>query len=273
MLRTQHDAMPAPAQQEPLRNTSYAGVHVLAHSGEFAPQVTDLSAPGRGENSAFTRRCRSALFGHPMALGYGWSWTYDKRLAAAPDGGIVYDDGVGCRHRFAAAGDGRYVSPDGCYAQFAEDGAGAGPELRLRYGDTLHFFPPADGGRLRRVVNATGDTREFAYAPDQVTVTDSLGVVFTAVLDHDLITELHDPWGRTWRYANDDRDCLIEVRRPAAEGFPQGTTIRYDYDAERRLKAVTNPAGETFLRNRYGSAGRVVEQRHGAGPSWPPRSG
>src|SRR5204863_5058016 len=63
----------------------------------------------------------------------------------------------------------------------------------------------------------------------------------------------------------DKNDCLLEVTQPETAGFPNGTSVRYAYDTDRRLISITDAKGQRYLVNHYDTSGRVVAQEHGSG--------
>lgn len=249
-------------QSAPVRNPSVVGAHVYSHSGEFAPQVTDLTLPGRGISFAFVRKYRSACHDDRGVLGRGWSFAYAKRLVAA-DGGVLYEDGFGRTHHFRSTRGG-FEAPDGFYARL--DKRGGRLLLTQRLGDTLAFAPPDRGGRLAAVADRHGNSLTFSYAPDAVTITDVFRrKVLLALDDAARIVRCRDHLGRTWDYGYDANDCLVEVAQPAPGAGEERPTTRYGYDDRHRLISITDPKGQSFLHNVYDDDGRVVQQHHGRG--------
>jgi YD repeat-containing protein len=246
----------------PLRNRSILGVFVHAHSGEFAPMATDLRLRGRGLDLELVRSYRSSLADRAGELGRGWSLNLAKRVERAKDD-LVYHDGAGLAHRFVREEEDRYAPPPGFYGTIAEQKRSV--VIRHRFGIVSRFDLPERGGRLRSVTDRNDNAIAVAYGDDRIDVLDSLRRPLTVTLAEGRITEIEDHAGRTWRYAYDSDERLVEVVQPATAAFPQGTSVGFGYDASHRLVSLTDAKGQTWLTVAYDDAGRVVEQRHGSG--------
>ena len=250
-------------KQAPVRNASVLGAHVYSHSGEFAPEVTDVTLPGRGPSFTFVRKYRSARHDDETGeLGRGWTFAYAKRLVG--DGrDVLYHDGFGRVHRFTASGRLRYGSPNGFYSVLARRAARM--VLTQRYGESLVFASPERGGRLLALRDRNGNTLAFRYQSDGVRITDALGREVRLALAGGRIVECRDHTRRAWNYRYDEAGCLVEVLQPPPARGASRPTTRYTYDEHHRLASVTDPNGQEFLRNYYDDAGRVVRQEHGRG--------
>jgi YD repeat-containing protein len=239
------------------------GVDVYSHSGEFSPWAVDLALPGRGLAFRFVRTYRFGRSNDLGPLGRGWHVNYFQRLERF-ESDILYHDNVGRTHQFAnERGTEGFVSPDGVYATLTASNA----EFRLqqRYGTALVFATPEAGGRLRSIVDRNGNTLAFEHTAEAMVATDALGRQVAITLSGGRIRQVRDHDGRVWSYQYNREGCLIQVTQPATADYPSGPTIRYEYDASFRLASVTDPNAQTFLRNFYDAAGRVVRQEHGAG--------
>jgi len=84
-------------------------------------------------------------------------------------------------------------------------------------------------------------------------------------LEANRVAETRDHTGHRWQYRYDNDGCLIEIVQPAIRGINGPPRIQYSYDAQFRLLSITDPKGQTFLRNTYDQAGRVHVQEHGGG--------
>lgn len=126
--------------------------------------------PGRGVSFQFVRKYRSAQHQEIGPLGWGWTFTYAKRLM--PDGSdVLYHDGFWRVHRFAFSSvDGSFLSPDGFYAVLtAEQDRFL---LRQRLGNLFVFAHPDSGGRLLAIEDRNGNAFRFEYQDNQILVTD-----------------------------------------------------------------------------------------------------
>jgi YD repeat-containing protein len=250
-------------QQAPVRNASVWGAQVYTHSGEFAPQVLDLDLPARGLSFYFLRVYRSALNQTMGPLGRGWTFSFARRFER--DGSSLrYQDGFGRSYAFAAsATSGSYISPPGIYAILEdEDGHLV---LRERFGQVSVFEQPEDGGRLLRIKDRNTNSLWFRHTDSRTVVTDPLGREIHLLLDQGRVVEVRDHTDRSWTYTYDADGCLVEVSQPVIDPQSGRPRVRYEYDRDFRLISITDPNGQTFLRNTYDDNDRIVHQRHGAG--------
>jgi YD repeat-containing protein len=248
-------------QQAPVRSKSVVGAQVYSHSGEFSPQVFDLELPSRGVGFQFLRKYSSARYHDVGLLGRGWTFAYNKRIERDGDC-ILYHDGFWRSYRFASAGSG-FLSPDGFYALLEEDGNCF--SLKQRTGDLFVFENPDSGGRLLSIEDRHGNTLLFEYLENQISVTDPFGRRVIITLERNRVVELRDHTQRSWEYAYDQNDCLVEVIQPPIQGLPDRPRVRYAYDEDLRLISITDPKDQRFLRNSYDAQGRVKRQEHGDG--------
>ena len=251
-------------RQPPPRNASLVGVGVFSHSGEFQKLSTDVTFPGRGPIFfSFTRCYRSSRVSTAGPLGYGWTFAYAQQLGLEGDQ-IVYHDGTG--QTYSLMPDERVplqTVPLGLYAILLRQGGSF--VLQHRGGFVATFEPPEAGGRLKRFEDPNGNAITLAYLDSEIEIIDTIGNRFSLGLADGRIATLEDATGRTWHYKYNDRGCLAEVLRPATPGYPSGTLIQYSYDAALRLISISDPNGQTYLRNTYDDLDRVVFQDHGTG--------
>jgi hypothetical protein len=242
-------------QQAPIRNESIEGYKVYSHSGEFAPNVTDLTIPGRGLSFELIRTYR-AHPRHDNAFGHGWSFTYAKRVEREGDG-ILYHDGEGRTHRLHRdAQSHHYSAPHELYAVLTIEGEKI--VLRQPSGLVFVFEDFDDGGHLLVMEDRNGNTLRFERASHALRVIDPLGHVFTFHYHQHRIVDVQDYAGRTWHYRYDNHNCLVEVVQPPIPDFPQGPSIKYGYDHSHRLISVTDANGQPFLHNHYDDKGRIA---------------
>ncbi|MGH9966948.1 MAG: DUF6531 domain-containing protein [Pyrinomonadaceae bacterium] len=249
-------------QQSPIRNASFVAAAVYGHSGEFAPQYTDVRIPGRGLDLEIVRSYRSSLAGRSGEMGRGWSLGLCSRIEA--DGfDVLYHDGCGEVYRFRNRGSAGFSSPDGVYGALTRDKDGF--VLRQRFGRCCRFDHPSQGGRVTSLEDANGNAIRFGYTADAVEILDTLGRRVLLRMAGGMVREAADHAGRRWRYAYDAASRLVEVGQPATSDFPAGTVVRYVYDDAHRLAGIIDAKGQQYLQNRYDPSGRVVEQRYGGG--------
>ena len=249
-------------QQAPIRNTNTIGASVYSHSGEFAPVYTDLQLTGRGLDFNFIRAYRSSLAGHIGELGRGWTSSIAKKIEREGDD-IIYHDDAGEAYKFAREKNGNYTSPTGFYGVLAQEKKQY--LIHQRYGLTYQFEVPERGGRIVSIEDRNHNEIQFSYSANRIVIIDTLKRKVAISINKGLLQELNDHAGRTWRYAYDKDDRLIEVTQPTTADFPNGTSVKYAYDTNHRLISITDAKGQKYLVNSYDNSGKVVAQEHGSG--------
>jgi len=132
-------------------------IDVLSGAERFT--VTDLTISSIYPIEVTRRYDSSSSF--DTALGFGWSFAFDRRLFEYPDGSVVLRTGCGLRERFVSSG-GTYVTPrDGTQGTLVENGDGT---FDFRYYDGTRDTYDADG-RLVAEQNRAGHRHEFLYDP------------------------------------------------------------------------------------------------------------
>ncbi len=139
------------------RNAGSVGKPIWTYNGSEHMTYTDLSM-GRNFPITITRNYDSHSE-YDSAIGYGWAFSFDRRLFEYPDGSIVVRSGCGSRSRFVNTG-GAYVAPqDGVQGQLTALGNGS-YELRYTGGNIDRFDVD---GRLSMIVSASGARHELIY--------------------------------------------------------------------------------------------------------------
>ena len=249
----------------PVRGATLVAAQVLSASGEYSPRVIDIDTVGLGPGFQLVRKYRSSLRNWGGWFGLGWTATYEQQLART-DNGIIYLDGLGCSHFFRKNEDTAdvFISPDGFYSILREDLDNGSFSLAQRRGNSLHFEPLHDGGRLIGISDRYGNWLSLQHKADALIAVDAWGRTFSLSFVNQRVTKAEDHTGRQWRYEY-DQGRLVEIRRPATNAFPDGTSVRYAYDNDGRLSEVVDALGQTVLSTLYDSAGRVIKQKQGAG--------
>jgi YD repeat-containing protein len=249
-------------QQPPIRNASLIAYSVYSHSGEFAPQFTDLRLLGRGLHLGITRSYRSSLGESQGDVGRGWYCSIARRLEG-DNSDVIYHDGTGDVFRFTRMSNGEYKAPPGFYGSLSEGRHQY--DIQMRYGLNLTFARPDDGGRIARIEDRNRNLISFSYANNKIKIIDTLERIVQLSFDEGRLQQVEDFAGRYWVYNYNDDGCLIEVFNPATRDFPSGTSATYTYDSSSKLDSITDAKGQTYLRNQYDDIGRVIVQHHGNG--------
>ncbi|MFL6603175.1 MAG: DUF6531 domain-containing protein [Steroidobacteraceae bacterium] len=240
--------------QPPIRSMSVLGVDVYGHTGEFSPSAVDLIVKGRGLNLRIARKYRAAHYDRVGPFGRGWQFNYGDRISH--DGNNAnYEDALGRSIRFVRRSRAAFESPAGTYAVLQQETRQF--ILRQRYGTRRELAQPEHLGRLTAIRDRNGNSVQFAYTTENISIRDALGRVTALTLSNGLVTGLRDAAGRKWRYTYDRRSCLVEV---VSSG---GVSTRYGYDDSTRLVSVTDANGQTYLEVTYDHLGRTIRQRYG----------
>lgn len=259
---------------------------VLLHNGEFYHQAHDLTLPIRGRSLDFVRTYRSRLDSNG-ALGFNWTHNFAEQLSrnpARPDEALWWR-ADGTTVVFTRAADG-WQSPRGVFSRLCtpadaalDPACTAAPWTVLHPDRSLTQFS-ADG-RVQQLRTANGHAIVCTYDPNTqrlVQVGDQYGHALHLVYDaRGRLIDLADWTDRHWRYAYDDVGDLIAVTSPGTDAYPDGLTTRYHYTRDAKypalnhnLDAITDPKGQTYLRNSYGRRGiafdHVVAQYYGDAP-------
>jgi len=198
---------------------------VSLYDGRFTHSETDMLIHGLFPID-ITRRYDSRS-SYDSALGYGWSFGFDRRLYQYPDGSVVIRYACGSRDRFVFTG-GAYVTPAGArQGDLVENPDGSFVYTR-QYG-TMEFYDAQ--GRLTAVQNRFGQRHEYSYDP-----AGKLPLTGTSPYAVDPAT----PMTVAYSYH------LTRIDERAADGVLTGNHVTFAYDATTgRLTSVTASDGRT----------------------------
>jgi len=239
-----------PIGQENFWTFSQDGVNMA--SGNLAFQKTDVSIPGRGEWTEFTRtyNSRSSYSG---LTGYGWTSNWEIRLKVPPNGygPITLVDADGTEHIFARRTDGNYTPPDGVYLQLVKNT------------DNTYTITGTDGtknnftstGKLFSIVDTNGNTLSLNYDTNGQlqSVADASGRS-TALTYHSggKLWKMTDMANRVVEFGYDVNGNLTLVTDQA------GKQTTYSYDSNHNLTAVTDPKGNKVNYNHDPTGDKVA---------------
>lgn len=251
--------------QPSIRNANKVAKDVYSHSGEFSPRETDLKIPCRGISFALTRSYHSELSSDELDFGKGWIFNYAKRLKLNDDDSISYFDGYG-REIIFELKQGEYISPNGIYAHLEKRQDSV--VLRKRGGIAYHFEKinrNGEGGRLTKIQDSNNNALDFEYTENSILVRDSFNRTITLFHKSRRIVAVQDHQRREWKYEYNNSGQLIEVKQPKRVDFPNGTSIKYDYDETGKLNNIISPNGDSIVKVEYNPAGKVIKQKWGKG--------
>jgi RHS repeat-associated protein len=248
-------------QIEPNINPPYnedSGGSVYLHSGEAFLKRVDQEIPGRGINWRFERTYRSGWFNYVTPLGHNWDFNYNRRIIEvtrenekqielrfndAKPSDVVRIDGQGREDLYVMDHDhNRFNSPSGFYMQLQRNGDVF--TERDRYGNVFTYQPVIGAGERRpmtRFTDRNGNTMRFQYDDNGRLqfVFDTLGRKIEYFYEGLRLFRVRDFIGREIRFAYDADTNLVAVTGPSVQGtpqgndFPAGKTERYTYDTSR----------------------------------------
>ena len=264
---------------------------LLLFSGEVKSTATDLSIPGVGLDFVWSR-CHRTVLGANTSQGNGWTFGYNIFIQASGSN-LLLTDGNGRHDLYLRQADGTYRTA-GFMRQGSFDNQG---NFTLTFPDAGQwvFFPldgSARGGKLASIQDRNGNTMFFAYDSANgrlLTVVDTLGRPISLSYDWDgFLSSITDFSGRVVAYtyygggeAGGSFGDLKAVTSPPVIGtpngndFPAGKTTTYTYTRDNpdpnlnhKLLTISDPKGQTYLRNVYSTStdpaapdyGRVVSR-------------
>jgi YD repeat-containing protein len=251
--------------QPSIRNANKVAKDVYSHSGEFSPRETDLKIPCRGISFTLTRSYHSELSSYELDFGKGWTFNYAKRLKLNNDDSLSYFDGYG-REIIFELKQGEYISPNGIYAHIEKRRDSI--VLRKREGIAYRFEKVdrnGEGGRLIKIQDSNNNALDFEYTENSILVRDNFNRITTLFHKSGKIIAVQDHRRREWKYEYNNSGQLIEVKQPKRVDFPNGTSIKYDYDENGKLNNIISPNGDSIVKVEYNQEGKVVEQKWGKG--------
>jgi RHS repeat-associated protein len=240
------DANPAICSTAPLVNCA---------TGEFSPQFTDISVPGRGVPLTFILTYSSTHAGSGGSLGFGWTDNYDMTLSQAGTGVVSISAGNEPGFVFIPEGGGRYRAPQQSFASLVP-GPGTGYTLTLLRTRTRYVFPAA--GSLLQESDFNGDVTKLAYVRGQLmSVTGPAGKL-TFAYTGGRLAGVTDPMGRTTSFGYDPAGDLATVTRAG------DLTWSFSYGSGHLLRTLTDPDGG-ITTCAYGTSGMISSLTDPAG--------
>jgi len=292
--------------QDPCKNGHKSGDPVDTYSGAFVYSIVDLSIPGRGLDVAIKRTYRNSgqLNG---AFGYNWTFGYYMRARKLTSGNylILGDEGhelilhaegtnslgensyCGCdvSSHLVEHGDGTLsmIQKDGGRLEFDRDGALTA--LKDRFGDVIRFEYLKDNGGNNLKPPISGKSKYFiatgagivAREDQLVKIIDTYGreilLSYYGAVDGPRmgrLKQISDFTGRVLKYDYDGDGNLTAVTAPGTVDFPMGTMTRYTYSADdpnealnHNLLTIVDGRNRTVLTNHYDSEDHVIAQEYG----------
>ncbi len=273
---------------------------VYGFSGEFHHSEIDLSIPSRGLNVVLARRYRSRI-DPGSALGPGWDYSWNIWVSAAADDLILHDGNGSAdlyiRGPIHLRGGPPFVwEADEFFRQFTQEPDGS---YTLTFSDGgVWRFLPLDGspaqGRISASVDRNGNTITFEYdglgrllrvvdpldspmSPREVTLAYTPEGRLGSVTDwagRSVVYQYYgtgDPNGSPGDLKSVTTPVVVptpDFPIPPGHEYPLGKTTVYTYSVgfadpalNHNLLTITDPKGQTYLRNTYesGSSSAITD--------------
>ncbi len=270
--------IPLSLYEPPASSVPAEGVQLF--SGEFTKTAVDMHIPGRGIDFSWARTYRSRT-GANTPIGNNWDFSYNIYLERCRDR-LILHNGSGRRDTYYPQGGGIWAA-DGlfCELELQLDNS-----LTLTFPDTsiwtfLPFADPDAPGKVSVISDRNGNSLDFDYDSSGrlFTVHDTLGTPINSrdiIITYnatDNISAVTDWMGRqvTFDYYEDgdaggsagDLKSVTSpsvTNTPTGNNFPSGKTTTYTYskgfadeELNHNLLTVTDPHGQIYLTNTYGT--------------------
>jgi RHS repeat-associated protein len=279
-----------PSSSSCSRNGQNNPAGLFLFSGEVHSTMTDLVIPGVGMDFVWSRSYRS-LIGTNTTQGNGWTFGYNIGIRQS-GADLILTEGNSRQDIY-------FQQPDGSYSRngFMREGSfDTNGNFILKFPDngTWTFYPmnvAPGNGHISAIQDRNGNSMRFDYdfAGRLLNVIDTLNRTNTLGYDgNGFVSTVTDFSGRQVTYAyyqNGDGGGafgdLKSATGPAVTGtpngndFPSGKTTTYTYTTgngddrlNHKLLTITDPKGQTWLRNYYSTNtnplaleyGRVVKR-------------
>lgn len=254
-------------------------------TGEWFDRFTDLRIRGRGFDFQWRRNYRSKIGPNSMQ-GNGWDFSYNLWIERSGTN-IVFHNGDGRADVFAVQPDNTWAK-DEFFHDFRRNADGTYTCLMPdRSMMDFHAFVPGDlkSGKVSQITDRNGNAMRFEYddAGRLDEIIDTLDrSILVAYNTEGYIESVTDFIGRSVTYdyytdgdADGSTGDLKSVTSPAVldtpngNDFPEGKTSVYTYstgfDDERlnhNLTSITDPKGQTFVRNIYATTTDPEERNY-----------
>jgi RHS repeat-associated protein len=264
-------------------------------SGEFCESAVDMRIPGRGPDFVWGRTYRSRV-GPNTVIGNGWDHSYNIYLEQYGANLILHNDS-GRRDIFYPQPNGTWTSK-GFFREFIHE-PGSFLTLTFSDGGVWRFRSLSEEiapGKISAITDRNGNSLTFDYDSSGrlITVHDTLDTsensreIAIAYNSSGHIESVTDWTGRQVKYQyysigdpNGSVGDLKSVTTPAIEDtptgndFPEGKTTTYTYSrgfADERLNhnllTITDPKGQTYLRNIYSTDPAELSSDHVTQQTW-----
>ncbi|GAE87091.1 Rhs family protein [Acetivibrio straminisolvens JCM 21531] len=231
---------------------TFVGDPINVTTGNFYVTKKDIQIPSRGI-ALEIRRYYNSIDKTYGILGKGWRIGYETSLMNIEDSQdilVVYPDGSINIFEYNEK-DSKYTAPRGVFdiLRKNEDESYA---LKLHDGTTYRYDK---SGNLISISDLNGNSIYIKYDNQgMISSAVSPGGKFLAFLyDGARLRKIADHTGREITYSYDKSGNLTQVR------YPDGGVLKYGYDTKGMI-SITDQNKNTYVRNTYNEAGRVIKQ-------------
>jgi RHS repeat-associated protein len=255
---------PGSSEECPTQGNSQgsAGDPINTRTGGFDFSVVDLSIPTPAGNLAFERSYSSlATALYTTTLGYGWTHTLDTHLIFPDDPGgqtgiVLFKAHSVNQYKFTDNGDGTYTAFPGVIMTLTRQ---EGPPITYQVtnpSQSVYTFD--ETGRLIQWADAQGFSWTYTYdinnRLDRVTDDTTQYYLDLGYDGQGRIDSVLDHTGRGVVLGYNgagDLETVVDVL---------DETWTYTYDANHRIRLVTDPGGVIVIHNEYDAQGRAYQQ-------------
>jgi RHS repeat-associated protein len=236
---------------------SLIGEPVHAGTGNYVYSRRLFDFPGKGLPVDFEVFYNSQAAANDGPLGFGWTHTFNTRLAASePDVTIHWGDGH--QDHFRNDGTGAYLSLNSKTTVVLTK-PDADNWLATLNNQIVYRFNAA--GNLLAIADLNDNQITFTHSSHLDRITDTVGRQIDFTYAGDRISAIATPLtgGATAAFqydANGNLTVLTDAR---------GKSVGFTYDGSHRVLTYTDATGATVLTNEYNGEGRISQQTDGAG--------
>ena len=234
---------------EDTANTTSNGDPVNMVTGNFYLNITDMYYQGIGDAAIAITRHYNSVDTRSGLLGKGWRFAYESKLTKKTGGDMEAVYSSGRTILFDKKGS-SYIAPDACRDTLTKNADGT---WCLVTEDKL-TYTYSSAGKLTAITDRNGNSVTLTYSSGTLTgITGADGITLSVTCSGGKLRKITDPYGRTVEYSYDSKGRLIKV-----SGETCGT-MTYTYNSY-GITSITDGNGETYIKNKYDSMGRVIRQ-------------
>ena len=228
------------------KSSAYCGDPINMSTGNFVYQKEDISITGSYPLSFV--RFYNSVDNIAAMLGSGWTHNHNIFLKDKEQFiQIAFEDGH--HEYYEKNSDGSYKAPMGRFSTLKKemDSYVLITKEKVEY----HF---TDDGKIKTIKDANHNLTQFSYRNGLLCkVSNKCGSLGFEYIDGEFLHKVTDHTGRTAHYEYRD-GCLVRAEQP------NGAVYQYEYNQDKKIYRIINPAGVTAITNEYDSGARTTTQ-------------